>query len=96
MIGDSAVGKTTIIHQYAHNEKRSKYIPTVGLDFVSTKFKTCKGTLLPVHIWDTAGHERFNSLVPNMYKKAQGVVLVFDITSEKSFISVKKWLDSIQ
>ena len=68
---------------------------TIGLDYVSTTYKSPKGEDIPVKIWDTAGQERFKTITYSFYKQANGVIVAFDITNQLSFTNVKTWLDSI-
>ena len=68
---------------------------TIGLDYVSTTFKSPKGEDIAVKIWDTAGQERFKTITYSFYKQANGVIVAFDITNQLSFTNVKTWLDSI-
>jgi Ras-related protein Rab-1A len=68
---------------------------TIGLDYVSTTYKSPKGEDIAVKIWDTAGQERFKTITYSFYKQANGVIVAFDITNQLSFTNVKTWLDSI-
>lgn len=69
-------------------------MPTVGIDF---KFKniTVDGERVKVHVWDTAGQERFRTLTATYYRKAQGVLLVYDVTNRESFNNVRNWMSQI-
>ncbi len=68
---------------------------TIGLDYVSTTYKTKNGEEIAVKIWDTAGQERFKTITYSFYKQANGVIVTYDITNPHSFNNVKTWLDSI-
>ena len=68
---------------------------TIGLDYVSSNFKSPKGDDIAVKIWDTAGQERFRTITYSFYKQANGVILTFDVTSKQTFSNIKNWLDSI-
>jgi small GTP-binding protein len=68
---------------------------TIGLDYVSTNYKSPKGEDIAVKIWDTAGQERFRTITYSFYKQANGVIVTFDVTNETTFNNVKNWLDSI-
>ena len=68
---------------------------TIGLDYVSTTYRSPKGEDIAVKIWDTAGQERFKTITYSFYKQANGVIVAFDITNQLSFTNVKTWLDSI-
>jgi len=68
---------------------------TIGLDYVSSTFKSPKGEDIAVKIWDTAGQERFRTITYSFYKQANGVIVTFDVTNMTSFNNVKNWLESI-
>ena len=90
-LGYGEVGKTSLIVRYTDNKFNPIYIQTVGFD---NKFKTIQledGNQIKVVVYDTAGQERYHSIAGNYSKKADGILLVYNITSEKSFESVKIW-----
>ncbi|KAK0052234.1 ras-related protein Rab-15 [Biomphalaria pfeifferi] len=95
LVGDTGVGKTCLICQYACNEFHETHITTVGVDF---KMKTISmdGKNVRLQIWDTAGQERFEAITKQFYTRAQGCVLVYDICSRSSFESLTKWLLFVQ
>jgi small GTP-binding protein len=68
---------------------------TIGLDYVSSTYKSPKGEDIAVKIWDTAGQERFRTITYSFYKQANGVIVTFDVTNATSFNNVKNWLESI-
>ncbi|XP_050407599.1 ras-related protein Rab-10 [Patella vulgata] len=95
LVGDTGVGKTCLICQYANNEFYDTHISTIGIDF---KMKTVNinGSIVKVQIWDTAGQERFESITKQFYRRAQGVMLVYDICSRSTFDSLPKWLSYVR
>ena len=95
IIGNSTVGKTSILSKYASKMFNENYIATVGLDFF-TKDETIDNKIIRIKIWDTAGQERYKALTKCFFQKAQGVMVVFDVTNQKSFDDLKFWLDSIK
>ena len=95
IIGDSTVGKTSILSKYASKTFNENYLATVGLDFF-TKDETIDNKIIRIKIWDTAGQERYKALTKCFFQKAQGVMVVFDVTNQKSFDDLKFWLDSIK
>ena len=95
LIGDSSVGKTSLIQRYANGIFKEEYLATVGLDFY-TKQETINNINVLVRLWDTAGQERFKSLTPNYFKNAEGVIITYDITSSQSFENLKFWINSIK
>jgi Ras-related protein Rab-1A len=68
---------------------------TIGLDYVSTTYKSSSQEDIPVKIWDTAGQERFKTITYSFYKQANGVIVAFDVTNRLTFTNVKTWLESI-
>ncbi|XP_064595726.1 ras-related protein Rab-8A-like [Liolophura sinensis] len=95
LIGDSGVGKTCILCRFADDSYNSTYITTIGIDF---KVKTIEldGKRIKLQIWDTAGQERFRTITTAYYRGAMGILLVYDITSEKSFDDIKEWMANIE
>ncbi|KAI9533261.1 Ras- protein Rab-13 [Dissostichus eleginoides] len=94
LIGDSGVGKTCLIIRFAEDNFNSTYISTIGIDF---KVKTIEveGKKVKLQVWDTAGQERFKTITTAYYRGAMGIVLVYDITDEKSFENIQNWMKSI-
>ena len=90
VIGDSGVGKTSLLQQYIDGEVSSMTKPTIGADFLK-KVLHIDGREVTLQIWDTAGQERFQSLGLGFYRGADCCALVCDITSQKSFENVSKW-----
>ena len=95
LLGDSCVGKTSLISRYANGVFKDEYIATVGLDFVS-KQEIINDKNINVKLWDTAGQERYKALTPSYLRGADGVVLVFDVTNSETFDNLKFWLDSLK
>ena len=95
LLGNSTVGKTCLIERYANGTFREEYINTSGMDFYSKNVIIDKKNVY-VKLWDTAGQERFKALTPSYLRNAEGVMVVFDITSSESFEGIKDWLDSIK
>ncbi|XP_032568835.1 ras-related protein Rab-13 isoform X1 [Chiroxiphia lanceolata] len=95
LIGDSGVGKTCLVIRFAENDFSSTYISTIGIDF---KIRTVDidGKKIKLQIWDTAGQERFKTITTAYYRGAVGIILVYDITDEKSFENIQNWMKSIK
>jgi Ras-related protein Rab-8A len=95
MIGDSGVGKTCLLLRYANDSFSPSFITTIGIDF---KIKNIQvdGKKIKLQIWDTAGQERFRTITTSYFRGAQGVVLVYDVTDRKTFISIRNWMAQIQ
>ncbi|XP_074254081.1 ras-related protein Rab-44 isoform X2 [Saimiri boliviensis] len=94
-LGDSNVGKTSFLHLLHQNSFATGLTATVGVDFrVKTLLVDNKCFLL--QLWDTAGQERYHSMTRQLLRKADGVVLMYDVTSQESFAHVRYWLDCLQ
>merc|ERR1711998_35795 len=94
LIGDSGVGKSCLLLRYADNRYTESYISTLGVDFRMVTLEL-GGESIKLQIWDTAGQERFRTITSNYYRGANGIVIVFSVTEEESFISVERWLNEI-
>ena len=95
LLGDMAVGKTCLINRYTNGVFKEEYISTVGFDYY-TKQEEINNKTVQVKLWDTAGQERFKTLTPSFLRNAEGVIIVFDVTSQDSFDNVKGWINSIK
>ena len=89
-VGDCSVGKTAIINQYIYSSSSPDYKPTIGIDFFSKNLNV-DGSPVRLLIWDTAGQEKFHSLIPSYLHNSSIAILVFDITEKESFENIKKW-----
>ena len=83
-IGDSGVGKTSLIQMFEHSRITENFKPTIGADF-SNKEIDIDGKNVTLQIWDTAGQERYQSLGTAFYRGADCALLVYDITNNWSF-----------
>ncbi|XP_048476879.1 ras-related protein Rab-35-like [Rhincodon typus] len=94
IIGDSGVGKSSLLLRFADNTFSGSYITTIGVDF---KIRTVdvNGEKVKLQIWDTAGQERFRTITSTYYRNTHGVIIVYDVTNPESFINVKRWLFEI-
>lgn len=89
-VGDTAVGKTSIIMRFHQNMFMENTSGTIGSAFISKEIETKKG-LVCMNIWDTAGQERYRSLVPMYARGAAVVILVFDVSDRESFEQLGEW-----
>ena len=94
IIGDSTVGKTSILSRYTEGSFSPNYLATVGIDFF-TKDEVFNGKIVRIKIWDTAGQERYQSISKGLFQKVQGIIIVYDITNYSSFENISNWLNSI-
>ena len=92
ILGDSGVGKTSLMNQYVNKKFNAQYKATIGADFL-TKEVTVDDRLVTMQIWDTAGQERFQSLGVAFYRGADSCVLVFDVVQPKTFDNLDSWRD---
>ena len=95
LLGDSGVGKSSLLLRYTKNEFISDLRSTIGVEF-ALKYLTVDNFQLKVQIWDTAGMERYRSITNAYYKGAKGVIVVYDICRQKSFENVDKWIDDFK
>ena len=93
-IGESGVGKTSILRRYVENKFERHHLATIGIDFQSKTIKI-KNKDIKLKIWDTAGQERYRNIANQTFKGADGIILVFDITDEYSFSRISDWMEQI-
>jgi len=98
LIGESGVGKTSIIARYTQNSFKSQQLPTTGANFVSKIIiLEDENKSIKFELWDTAGQERYRALAKVFYKNAAVCVLVYDITRKSSFDELKNfWVNEIK
>ena len=94
MIGESGVGKTSLIKRYTNNIFNSNHLETIGIEFYNRE-ERINNQIIQIKIWDTAGQEIFHSLTKNFYRKADGIIIVYDITNKESFEKVQDWVKSV-
>lgn len=92
IIGDEAVGKTCLLLQFTDKRYRANHQVTVGVEFGSRTIDI-QGRAVKLQCWDTAGQDRFRSIVRSYYRGAAGALLVYDVTRRESFEHVLRWLD---
>uniref|UniRef100_A0A8C1FAL8 EF-hand domain-containing protein n=2 Tax=Cyprinus carpio TaxID=7962 RepID=A0A8C1FAL8_CYPCA len=95
LVGNSSVGKTSLLRRFCDNCFHSGTCATVGIDY-SVKTLTVDNSQVALQMWDTAGQERYRSITKQFFRKADGVVVVYDITNEQTFTAVRHWLASVQ
>ncbi len=88
--GDASVGKTTLLLRYTEGKFIDSTTMTVGVDFYQKRIEESED-IVNLQLWDVGGQERFRFLVENYLKGAHGALLLFDITSMKSFVNIAKW-----
>ena len=91
ILGDSSVGKTTLLLKYVDGYFPTVYVATIGVEY-KIKRININGIDISLQIWDTAGQERFRGITKNFMKGADGIIYVYDITKKSSFESLKNWI----
>ncbi|XP_064627619.1 EF-hand calcium-binding domain-containing protein 4B-like isoform X4 [Lineus longissimus] len=94
-VGDSGVGKSSFIYRFCNDAFKDSFSATIGVDF-QVKNVIVDKHLIALQLWDTAGQERFRSITKQYFRKADGVIVMYDVTSESSFTNVRNWMVSVQ
>lgn len=94
LVGDTNVGKSSVLLRYHNNQFLNSQCQTIGIDFRSHLINIDQSRI-KLQIWDTAGQERFRSITSAYYKGSAGIIIMFDISNRTSFNNVKRWLDEI-
>ncbi|XP_072109983.1 ras-related protein Rab-18a [Mobula birostris] len=95
IIGESGVGKSSLLLRFTDDTFDPELAATIGVDF-KVKTIAVDGNKAKLAIWDTAGQERFRTLTPSYYRGAQGVILVYDVTRRETFIRLENWLNELE
>ena len=96
LLGDSSVGKTCFLMRYSDNTFQEIHMSTIGLDYKLKNVQLDDGKIVKIQIWDTAGQDRFRSITKNYYKGAHGILLIYDVTSRKTYDNIKNWVTQIK
>jgi len=95
LIGDTAVGKSSIMLRFCDDPFDPHLGSTIGVDF-KVKMLQLRGKRVKMTIWDTAGQERFRTLTSSYYRGAQGIILVYDVTRQDTFDALDQWLREME
>ncbi len=95
LVGDGGVGKTTWVKRHSTGDFEQKYIPTMGVDVFPLTFHTTKGPVC-MNVWDCAGQEKYNGLGPGYYIGADAAIVMFDVTSRRSYKNAQTWIRDIR
>ncbi|KAL6116774.1 cracr2a [Pungitius sinensis] len=95
LVGNSSVGKTSLLRSFCEGRFRPSTTATVGVDY-SVKTLTLDNMQVAMQLWDTAGQERYRSITKQFFRKADGVVVMYDVTVEESYRAVRPWLSNVQ
>ena len=91
IIGDSNVGKTSMLLNYTDNYFPETHLATIGVEYKIKQIKL-NNYNITLQIWDTAGQERFRSITKSFFRNANGILFVYDVTNRKTFQNVKDWI----
>ncbi|XP_023647111.1 EF-hand calcium-binding domain-containing protein 4B-like isoform X2 [Paramormyrops kingsleyae] len=95
VVGNSSVGKTSVLQRFCDHSFLPGTSATIGIDY-SVKTVTMDNSQVALQMWDTAGQERYRSITKQFFRKADGVIVMYDITSQQTFLAVRQWLASVQ
>ena len=96
ILGDSSVGKTCFLLKYTDRVFNEVYMSTIGLDYRLKTLTLKNGKKVKLQIWDTAGQDRFRTITKNYYKGANGIILIYDVTSTETYENVENWISQIK
>ena len=96
MLGESSVGKTSILHRFIGQKFAESYRCTVGVEFKIKSILLDPYTIAELKIWDTCGEEKFRSVTRQYYNDANGIVLLFDLNDRNSYNALPNWLKDIK
>ena len=94
LVGDSSVGKSSILLKYDSNTFLDIYNATIGMDFIYKDVQV-DGIKIKLQVMDTAGQEKYRSMIPSYFKGVDGIFLVFDLSQRSSFDSLDNWIKII-
>ena len=95
LLGETNAGKTTLYNKFIYNKDKFNYLSSITVDN-ETQTLDYKNKKYLITLYDTAGQERFRSITKSYYNMADGFLLMFDITDEKSLLAVKDWIEDIK
>ena len=95
VLGESMVGKTSLINRYTNDKFVERYLCTIGIDF-QEKIVKKNDREVKIQIWDTAGQERYRNVAKSYFQTSNGFVIAYDINNKDSFEKVKYWIEQIK
>ena len=96
LLGNVAVGKTSLLNRFLVNKFTNEYASSIGVEFKLKSMPIDDNTTVDLQIWDTCGQEKFRTLTRQYYREANAVILVFDLTSKSSFQDVETWIMDVK
>lgn len=94
-LGDSGAGKTSLIKSFIYGKFESNYTMTIGIDFLA-KTMYLDDRTVRLQIWDSAGQERFRSIIPSYIRDSSVAVVVYDVTNRVSFTNASRWIEDVR
>ena len=95
IVGPPAVGKTSLLNRFVHNEFKMKYSLTIGVDFLTKNVEYEPLKIAKLQIWDIGAQERFKFLHRSFYEGAFGALVVFDLSRQQTFLGIKAWISEM-
>ena len=95
LLGNSDVGKSSLLLRFVDSVWNDAFVPTIGVDF-KVKTLDINNQKVKMQIWDTAGQERFRTVVSTYFRGAHGILLLYDVTNRDSFKNLESWLIEIE
>ena len=93
VLGDACVGKTSLLRRVDKRDFVPSHLKTIAVDFIKTTYHNAEDDrTTQVKIWDTAGQEKFRNITYQFYRQADGIIVVYDMTSEKTFKAINTWI----
>lgn len=101
LLGDSSVGKSSIVHRFVKDSFDELRESTIGAAFLSQTIKIKaeeqeEDVVIKFEIWDTAGQERYKSLAPMYYRNANAALVVYDLTQKDSLVKARSWVEELK
>ena len=94
-LGESGIGKTSLIKRFAHDIFEENRVPTIIVDFL-IKVLDIENKIIKIQLWDICGSERFKTVIPSYYRNADGAIAAYDISDKRSFDRVKFWVNEVK
>lgn len=95
VLGDTSVGKSNYIYRFTEDKFSDNHMSTTGLDLKNADI-IIDDKKIRVQLWDTAGEEKYRSITKTLFLRVQGIITIFDLTKEETFINLKSWINSIK
>ena len=92
-LGESCIGKSSIVNKIKDNSFNEEYQPTIGVDFVCFKDIKFRGENIKIQIWDSSGQEKYKLLIPSYIRNSSLIFIIYDVTKRSSFDNVPKWIN---